>query len=283
MAIKDIQIKVGQVWRNIAGEHVQVVEQHTTLTHPACWELRGMTGWGGPIFCDDNGQHCGNFYAYNLDTLVSDVENRDQTHASLQGAPTSGAKKPFPAPTPDAAKTNTGSVGDINSDAKGSGARFNSGKPPYELVPLQLMADYYHMIDGIPGIENLPSAPIAALGYLGKFQYRDERDDDDSTNLMNAMIELGDGWKECAEVFAYGAKKYKAFNWCKGMAWSVPIACAARHLQAIIDGEVNDPESGKSHRGHAYCNIVMLLVFLETYTEGDDRPPVGMFSGIKES
>lgn len=32
-------------------------------------------------------------------------------------------------------------VGDVNSDEKGSGARYNSGKPDYSLIPLSTMAD----------------------------------------------------------------------------------------------------------------------------------------------
>jgi len=175
-----------------------------------------------------------------------------------------------------AAAANDTQVGDLHSDAKGSGARFNAGKAPYDLVPLQLMADYYAMTDDLPGINDLPSNPVAAMGFLGLFQGRDEATNDDSTHLMHALIELGDGWEECARVFEYGARKYKKNNWLKGMAWSVPLACATRHLLAMIKGEELDPESGLSHRGHFFCNAAMLLTFLDTHPEGDDRPDAGM-------
>ena len=56
------------------------------------------------------------------------------------------------------------------------------------------------------------------------------------------------------------------------MAWSIPLACATRHLIAMINGEEIDPESGLPHRGHVYCNICMLLTYAETFVEGDDRP-----------
>ena len=57
------------------------------------------------------------------------------------------------------------------------------------------------------------------------------------------------------------------------MPWSVPLACAARHiLLGPMAGESIDSESGLSHRGHFLCNIVMLLTFVRTYPEGDDRP-----------
>lgn len=109
------------------------------------------------------------------------------------------------------------SIGDINSDKRGSGARFNSGKPPMELVPLSALED-------------------------------------------------------CARVFGYGREKYAAWNWAKGMDWSVAYGCLLRHLSAWFNGEDNDPESGLPHLGHAMCNLVMLSTFARTYPEGDDRP-----------
>lgn len=83
---------------------------------------------------------------------------------------------------------------------------------------------------------------------------------------------FGDWWTDCALVFDYGRKKYAEWNWAKGMAWSIPLACAVRHLLAILRGEENDPESGLPHRGHVACNLVMLAQYEATYHEGDDRP-----------
>jgi len=76
----------------------------------------------------------------------------------------------------------------------------------------------------------------------------------------------------------YGRRKYAGWNWAKGMAWSIPLECAVRHILALLVGEEIDPESGLSHRGHAQCNIIMLITFLETYPEGDDRPARGMIA-----
>ena len=78
--------------------------------------------------------------------------------------------------------------------------------------------------------------------------------------------------KPCADVFEYGAAKYAAWNWSKGMAWSVPYACALRHLQAWFEGEDIDSESGQPHLGHVMCNLVMLTHFAAHYPEMDDRP-----------
>lgn len=108
-------------------------------------------------------------------------------------------------------------IGDVNSSAKGSGARFNTGKPDYSLIPM--------------------------------FTLEGE-----------------------ARVWGYGAAKYKAWNWTKGMAWSVPFACAMRHMAAWQRGEECDPESGLPHLDHAMCNLRMLKLYSITYPQGDDRP-----------
>lgn len=112
---------------------------------------------------------------------------------------------------------NLDNIGDVNSSAKGSGARFNGGKPDYSLIPLwTLQGEAY--------------------------------------------------------VWMYGKKKYAAWNWTKGMPWSVPFACAMRHLSAWQLGEEVDPESGLPHIDHAMCNLRMLKLYSKVYPEGDDRP-----------
>jgi hypothetical protein len=162
-------------------------------------------------------------------------------------------------------------IGDVHSSAKGSGARFNTGKPPYELVPLRILGASINA----NGFTPAQGGALAALLYLGEYQERSSGID----ALYSAMAALGlDGWEECARVFEYGKRKYAAWNWSKGMAWSVPVACAARHLLAIMRGEAIDPESGQPHRGHVFCNLVMLITYSATFVEGDDRPPAGMLA-----
>lgn len=168
-------------------------------------------------------------------------------------------------------------IGDITSTAKGSGARYNTGKPPLDLVPLSMLAAYHQHRPDYDALSEEQKSAIAALDALGMFQAREG-------NLLEVLYALGDGWGECAQVFEYGRRKYAAWNWAKGMAWSAPIACAARHLLAIIRGEHidagagtdEDPGSGLPHRGHVFCNIVMLGTYMGTFTEGDDRPAKGM-------
>ena len=116
-------------------------------------------------------------------------------------------------------------IGNIASDEKGSGARYNDGKPAMELIPLVTLEDE-------------------------------------------------------ARVWDYGRQKYTSWNWAKGMAWSVPLGCALRHLAAWQRGEDLDPESGLPHLAHVACNIRMLSLFAKTFPEGDDRPK--QWLGLKE-
>lgn len=155
------------------------------------------------------------------------------------------------------------SVGDIMSAERGSGARFNDGKPALELLPLRVLADALRADRMDPG----QAAALAALRELAAWQ-----EDGSPTHLYAALAALGNPWNEIAAVLDYGRRKYAAWNWAKGMAWSICVGCAVRHLVKIIDGEPNDPESGMPHRAHVGCNVVFLATFQRTYPEGDDRP-----------
>src|SRR5690606_7050318 len=116
----------------------------------------------------------------------------------------------------------------------------------------------------------------AALESLGLFQKT--RDPGYLYDIFHRLST--DGWEECARVFEYGRRKYAAWNWAKGMPWSVPIGCAARHLLAMIRGEIDDPESTHPHRGHVFCNVVMLLHYMDYYPEGNDLPPLELFRTV---
>ena len=108
------------------------------------------------------------------------------------------------------------SIGDVNSDERGSGARFNDGKADFSLIPLCTLEDE-------------------------------------------------------ARVWMHGERKYKRNNWMKGMDWSIPFACAMRHLAAWQRGEDIDVESGLPHLAHAQCNLRMLTLYAKNFPEGDNR------------
>lgn len=166
----------------------------------------------------------------------------------------------------------TGGVGDIASDDKGSGARFNAGKVLVELIPVWIIAGACRV--GDPTIKDWRGKDI----LMGSYEARALLDgvaawQRGEAGAIEILHEFERDWiEDAAAVFDYGRKKYAAWNWAKGMSWSVPMACAVRHLLAILRGEENDPESGLPHRGHVACNLVMLAQYESTYREGDDRP-----------
>jgi hypothetical protein len=58
------------------------------------------------------------------------------------------------------------------------------------------------------------------------------------------------------EVLEFGAKKYSADNWKKGLDKKEILESIQRHLAALMDGEDIDPESLISHMGHIQCNAM---------------------------
>lgn len=77
---------------------------------------------------------------------------------------------------------------------------------------------------------------------------------------------------EIARVLDFGARKYDAWNWSKGIKWSRVYGAALRHLWAWYRGEDLDPESGISHLAHAGCGVLFLLQYEISRREFDDRP-----------
>lgn len=76
--------------------------------------------------------------------------------------------------------------------------------------------------------------------------------------------------EQMATVLGFGAQKYPAHNWRKGIHKSRLLAAALRHLFAYLRGEDLDPESGLSHVAHAMC-CCMFLLGLAHRSELDDR------------
>lgn len=251
-------LKIGQRWRTRAGFVAQVHEHNDSRDIPA-------SSHPFVIRCQPRGADSG-FTHYC--TVTADGRHFTLRHMKssfdllelIEDAPAA------PTPVLEAFDALAG-IGDVNSTERGSGARYNTGKVPYELIPLRMLAVSIGTFDG--GISHVASNALMALG---EFQ---ERDPECSLNDIFEILGF-DGWEECARVFDYGRRKYAEWNWAKGMKWSVPLACAARHLIAMINGEDIDPESGLPHRGHVFCNVVMLLVYMGTFVEGDDRPAAGM-------
>lgn len=77
-----------------------------------------------------------------------------------------------------------------------------------------------------------------------------------------------------ADVFSMGAVKYEDRNWEGGIAWGRVYAALQRHLHTFWSGEELDAESGLPHLAHAGFGILVLLEYLSTHRELDDRSNV---------
>lgn len=157
-------------------------------------------------------------------------------------------------------------VGDVTSDEKGSGARYNTGKPPMAYIPLRQQLIVWR------GYKRMTRDMLGIISELIRF----EQGEVPMWNVVS-LLSLTD-LNDATYVWDYGANKYSAFNWAKGMKWSIPLACISRHVQAILGGEELDAESGCKHWGHVVCNILMLEHYEQFYKDGDDRPPPEVFS-----
>jgi hypothetical protein len=154
-------------------------------------------------------------------------------------------------------------VGDVTSDEKGSGARFNVGKPPYELIPVGFFRSWLATSDNYTGHPDVRRV----LSLLEVWQRKEI-----AANRILPEISKTD-MADAANVLDYGRDKYAEWNWAKGMKWSVPVGCILRHCEKIVMyDEYLDDESGFRHFAHIVCNVLMLVHFDDHYPEGDDRP-----------
>lgn len=74
-----------------------------------------------------------------------------------------------------------------------------------------------------------------------------------------------------AQAQGYGAKKYDAYNFCKGLSHTRLLDAAFRHLFAYTWGEDIDAESGIPHIFLAGANLNMLSYMVKNHPELDDR------------
>lgn len=76
-------------------------------------------------------------------------------------------------------------------------------------------------------------------------------------------------WQSCDE----NGGKYPRDNWRRGMPWTEVGDSAMRHLKEFLQKGVDmDPESGLHHLKHAATNVAILLDYLQSRPEFDDRP-----------
>lgn len=185
-------------------------------------------------------------------------------------------------------------VGDLNSKARGTGARKSAGKPDWSQLP-------WWVLDGIfqtwkvKKFRDSSGGVFAVINLMAEWQRG--RDDalDEAAALLLEVIHAPGGhnlkdprgnwfpvraFESTVRVLEFGAKKYVKGNWARGMAWSVCFTCTMSHLSKAFQGEENDEESNLSHLAHAMCNIVFLLGYRDLFPEGDDRLPEFKPGGI---
>lgn len=88
-----------------------------------------------------------------------------------------------------------------------------------------------------------------------------------------------DAIEEVVKVLQFGAEKYAARNWEKGISYSRLFAAAQRHLTAFFqNGKDTDPETNLHTLAHAACEVLFMLALsmraerAGVNTSLDDRP-----------
>ena len=119
--------------------------------------------------------------------------------------------------------------------------------------------------------------PGSALFVLNKLEYdkkilSEGQSGADKYDQGKPRMDLLDPYamEQLAAVLTFGAKKYAAHNWRKGISKSRLIAAALRHIFAYLGGQDKDPETEMSHIAHAMC-CCMFLLGLESRADLDDR------------
>jgi hypothetical protein len=79
--------------------------------------------------------------------------------------------------------------------------------------------------------------------------------------------------EQLARVYMYGVAKYGVeHGWRGGFHWCRIYNATIRHLQAWLQGEEQDSESGLPHTMHAAWNCFTLYELGRTGAGKDDRP-----------
>jgi len=74
-----------------------------------------------------------------------------------------------------------------------------------------------------------------------------------------------------ARVMAFGAEKYDLHNWKKGLKYTAQADSLLRHLEAFLNGEAIDKDSGLPHVDHVLVNALFLAETTRIRPEMDDR------------
>lgn len=110
--------------------------------------------------------------------------------------------------------------------------RYNSGKPKWGLVHFESLE------------------PLVRVLEYGAHKYSIYYDEI-GTEYKGSEISIDEVRKLNLKALSSGKE-----NWKKGLNSNEVLESLARHLFALMDGEINDPESGLPHIGHLMCNAM---------------------------
>jgi len=173
-------------------------------------------------------------------------------------------------------------VGDINSQARGSGARKSANKPEWYQFPFWTVAPLLRDFAKIfyPTTDDGREYMIQVLvDDMSAWQRGEDKHLEEAAIKVLALLSSEEkigtvtlrGLIPVVKVLEFGAKKYAVGNWTRGMPWSVVFNSAMSHLTKLQAGQTTDEESGLSHAAHFACNVFFLLAYRDIYPEGDDR------------
>ena len=134
---------------------------------------------------------------------------------------------------------------------------------------IALFDDGYHRWRDSGLVQRKTERPRDIVAYASQIVTEGRKDDGGKAPHHLIAPEMPDA---LAQVLAFGAAKYAARNWEKGMDWSRPFSALMRHMWAWWRGEKADPETGFSHLWHAACCVMFLVAYEARATGTDDRP-----------
>ncbi len=169
------------------------------------------------------------------------------------------------------------------------GIKYDQGKPAFELI-------YWSAI--LPIIEQARESPYWVEGVIHAIvdAQHAATHDEMVQHLTRAgailvriqLEEQNFPIHSLAQVLAFGAEKYDAWNWARGMKWSRLFGAAYRHLVREPPSPYlwdwtglrpaspydEDEETGLPHYSHALCCIMFLIAYALEGKGEDDRPGV---------
>jgi len=108
------------------------------------------------------------------------------------------------------------------------------------------------------------------MSYINLLEIKTTGDRFNAGKLKWSLVDF-ESLEPMVQVLEYGAKKYSAHNWKRGLKTTEVCESLLRHLFAYLNGEDVDAESNCSHIGHIQCNAMFLAYMVKHRPDLDDR------------